>query len=127
MGKMVNHQNLANEMNDLMDHLSNLEPDSDEYTKTVANLKGLYSIAVAEMKLDMLCAQSKQKNETDVKVQTLKNEAEKDKNTKLLIGTITGAVVSGAVAYGIAQQCRADEDQGKPWLSSARSMIPKLK
>lgn len=127
MGKMVNHQNLADEMNDLMDHLSDLEPDSDEYTTTVANLKNLYSIAEAEMKLDISCAQSKQKNETDVKVQTLKNEAEKDKNTKLLIGTITGAVVSGAVAYGIAQQCRADEDQGKPWLSSARSMIPKLK
>ena len=127
MGKMVNHQNLADEMNDLMDRLSDLEPDSDEYTATINNLTKLYSIAEAEMKLDISCAQSKQKNETDVKVQTLKNEAEKDKNTKLLIGTITGAVVSGAVAYGIAQQCRSDEDQGKPWLSSARSMIPKLK
>ena len=35
MGKMVNHQNLADEMNDLMDHLSDLEPDSKEYAGEV--------------------------------------------------------------------------------------------
>lgn len=127
MGTMVNHQKLADKMNDLMDHLETLDPDSDEYARCIDNIKQLYSVAEGELKIGQSAAQAKAQNETEVKVQTLKNEAEKDKNSKLLIGTVIGAAITGAVTVGVAQQCRSDEDQGKPWLSKATSLLPKFK
>ena len=123
MGTMVNHQKLADKMNDLMDHLETLDPDSDEYARCIDNIKQLYSVAEGELKIGQSAAQ----NETEVKVQILKNEAEKDKNSKLLIGTVVGAAITGAVTIGVAQQCRKDEDEGKPWLSKATSLLPKFK
>lgn len=87
----------------------------------------MYSIAEGEIKLGQSAVQAKQKNETDVRIQELKNDAEKDKNTKLLVGTIIGAAVTGAVTVGVAQQCRKDEDEGKPWLSKATTFLPKFK
>lgn len=127
MGQMVDHKKLANKMNELMDRLDTLDPDSQEYATCIDNIKQLYSIAEGEVKLGQSYQQAIQKNETDVKIQTLKNEAEKDKNTKLLIGTLVGAAVTGAVTVGVAQQCRKDEDEGKPWLSKATTFLPKFK
>lgn len=127
MGTMVDHKKLADKMNELMDRLNDLDPDSQEYATCIDNLKQLYTIAEGEVKIGQAAVQAKQKNETDVRIQELKNEAEKDKNTKLLIGTLVGAAVTGAVTVGVAQQCRKDEDEGKPWLSKATTFLPKFK
>lgn len=127
MGTMIDHKKLADRMNNLMDRLETLDPDSQEYADCINNIKSLYTIAEGEIKLGMSASQAKQKNETDIKVQTLKNEAEKDKNSKLLIGTVIGAAITGAVTVGVAQQCRKDEDEGKPWLSKATTFLPKFK
>lgn len=127
MGKMVDHKALADEMRELMESMKTMDRDSEEYRNAVDNLKQLYSIAESEVKLDISVAQAREKNQTDVQVQTLKNEAEKDKNTKLLLGTVIGAAVTGAVTIGVAQQCRKDEDEGKPWLSKATTFLPKFK
>lgn len=126
MGQMVNHQSLADQMNRLMDRLEELEPGTEEYNDIVEAINKLYSVCEGEVKLGLSCSQAKEKNQTDVQIQTLKNEAEKDKNSKLLMGTIIGAGISAAAATAIAKQCRSDEDNGKPWLSKSTGFLNKF-
>lgn len=127
MGQMVDHQSLADQMNALMDYMETLDKSSDEFAQAAKNMQVLYSIAKGEVELGLSATQAKQKNETDIRIQELKNDAEKDKNSKLLAGTIIGASVSAAMNYYIAQKCRHDEDEGKPWLSKATQFLQKPK
>lgn len=125
--KLMNKGRLADSMDSIMDKLDTLDPTSEEYAAAVKNLQTLYNIGKSECEMDYQVRKDNADRAQNAQIQQMKNDAENSKNTKLLAGTVLGAAITGAVTIGVANACRQDEDDGRPWLSKATGFIPKFK